>query len=229
MKSHQIVQLSTSDINNQEPVTTSLVIAKEFKKLHKNVLKDIRELENSLNEINIDGLKIEPIEYIDNANKKNIYYNINRDMFVLLVMGYTGKKALKFKVNFVNAFNLMEKELITKKTTRHLGVSIRRSLTDSIRDNVSDQGSFKKFAYGNYTGIVYKKVTGMKNKQLRERYNIPKGATIRDYFDLETLEKIQKLESKIANFIEMIEETDDKLVYAQVKKYLDKMDNIKST
>ena len=86
-------------------VTTSLIVAEVFGKEHKNVVRDIESLNCS------DGfnkLNFEPIEYIDSKGRKQKAYEITKDGFTFLVMGYTGEKAGQFKETFINEFNKRE-------------------------------------------------------------------------------------------------------------------------
>ena len=94
----------------------------------------------------------------------------------------------------------------------------------SIKNNVSEEGNFKNFAYSNYTKMVYRKVLGTTVKKYKELNNIAPNKNISDYFDNEQLEQVQDLESKIAAYIEMRSTgTDNKEVYAEVKKYVDSL------
>lgn len=52
--------------------------------------------------------------YADSWNRSKPMYRLNRDGFMLLVMGYTGKKALLVKLRFLAAFNTME-ELLSER------------------------------------------------------------------------------------------------------------------
>jgi anti-repressor protein len=89
-------------------VTTSLLVAQKFKKEHKDVLEIIRNLtaENSA----VKSLFYEMI-YTSDRNRQYPMFAMTRDGFSLLVMGFTGKEALNFKMDFINAFNAMEKQL----------------------------------------------------------------------------------------------------------------------
>lgn len=92
-------------MKHQQAVTSSLQVADVFEKEHKNVLRDIHSLE-------IDRLNFEQMFFEGNEpdsygrNRKVIY--MNRDGFTLLAMGFTGKKALDFKLKYIMAFNQME-------------------------------------------------------------------------------------------------------------------------
>jgi Rha family phage regulatory protein len=203
---NELVQLTTQDIKKSIPVTSSRTIAEEFGKLHKTVLRDIRELikdlEESLPKERFSGYKLVPVDYDDEKGEKRPEYLINKDLFVMLVMGYTGKKALIIKDNYIQQFNFMERELLARSQTRYIGKSARKSLTESIKLFCKDDSNFKSFAYNNYTKLIYKKITGMNCVKLKEIRKIPKGSNIRDYLTIEELERCQELESKIASIIE---------------------------
>lgn len=88
-------------------VTSSQIIAAYFNKEHRNVLADIREIlaaENS-------AAKFFYTASFLNRGKRYPMYFMNRDGFSLLAMGFTGKKALEWKIRYIQAFNEMEKKL----------------------------------------------------------------------------------------------------------------------
>lgn len=94
--------------NNGKPTTTSLIVADIFGKEHKNVIRDIENLSCSEN---FNRLNFELIYYKDKMNREQKAYQMTKDGFSFLVMGYTGDKAGKFKEDFINAFNQMEQAL----------------------------------------------------------------------------------------------------------------------
>jgi anti-repressor protein len=87
-------------------VTTSLLIAEKFDKEHKDVLEAVRNLvaKNSAAKFFVESS-------YENRGKQYPMYIMNRDGFSLLVMGFNGDKALKFKLDFIEAFNQMENSL----------------------------------------------------------------------------------------------------------------------
>lgn len=98
------------EIKNNQPVTTSLQVAEVFEKNHRDVLKAIDELKEGVAQ-NIADLFYEDT-YIHHQNKQEYRQMImNRDGFTLLAMGFTGSKALKFKLDYINAFNQMENQI----------------------------------------------------------------------------------------------------------------------
>lgn len=106
------------EVNNEQVVTTSLVVAESFGKRHDHVLQDIKNLttENS-------GVKnmFEKTTYTNSRNREYPMYYINRDGFTLLAMGFTGKEALQFKLDFLNQYNRMEEYIRRNDTIVNIG------------------------------------------------------------------------------------------------------------
>lgn len=97
-------------IQNDQIKTDSQKVAKVFGKLHKNVL---RAIENLKAECDPDfyQLNFEPVIIEYSNGKGGIQqapaYNLTKDGFTLLVMGFIGKQAFQFKVDYIKAFNQM--------------------------------------------------------------------------------------------------------------------------
>lgn len=85
-----------------QDVTTSLIIAEVFGKSHDDVLKAIRSLDCP-DEFSLGNFT--ESEYINERGRKYTAYEITRDGFTFLAMGFRGKKAAKFKIDFINEFN----------------------------------------------------------------------------------------------------------------------------
>lgn len=83
-------------------VTTSLKVAEKFGKRHDGVLRDIENLSCSA-EFNLHNFV--EISYRDAMNRDQKAYEMTKDGFSFLVMGYTGREAGKFKEDFIRAFN----------------------------------------------------------------------------------------------------------------------------
>lgn len=104
-------------IGNNQAITTSLKIAESFEKSHKHVLESIDSIRGRAAEKSANLFY--QSEYIHPQNKQTYrMYLINRDGFTLLAMGFKGKRALEFKLKYIEAFNQMEKQLrLTTPTT----------------------------------------------------------------------------------------------------------------
>jgi anti-repressor protein len=89
--------------------TDSLRVAEKFGKYHKHVMEIIRSLRTDENPAVLVMFK--ESTYLNEQNKAQPMFTMNRDGFSLLVMRFTGKKALKFQIEFIGAFNAMEQQL----------------------------------------------------------------------------------------------------------------------
>lgn len=115
-------------INSNQVVTDSRSVAEHFEKQHKHVLEAIDNLvaENSATK---NMFYETSREYRGQSFR---YFLMNRDGFSLLVMGFTGKAALEWKLKYIDAFNAMEKTIKTPQLTpnphyrtRMIGTAIR--------------------------------------------------------------------------------------------------------
>ncbi len=95
-------------IHNGKAVTTSKDVADYFGKRHDNVLRTIENLDCSTK---FSALNFEGAEYTDEQGKQRPMFEMTKDGFVFLVMGFTGKKAAAFKEAYIEEFNRMEERL----------------------------------------------------------------------------------------------------------------------
>jgi Rha family phage regulatory protein len=93
------------------PMVSSLKVAEHFGKQHFVVLRTIKNLDIPKS---FSANNFVAVEYVDKKGEKRPAYNMTRDGFTLLAMGFTGKKAMKWKIRYIEAFNAMEKELIKR-------------------------------------------------------------------------------------------------------------------
>lgn len=170
----------------------SLYVAEFFEKNHKEVLRDIRNIAapNS-------GLSKEFAErnfalgsYKDKQNQKRPCYYLTRDGFTILVMGYKGKKALRFKELYIRRFNEMEeliKSLVKARTEFPL-------LTENIKLLHENP---KPYHFSNECDMINRIVLGKSAKQFRLENNLEKGTSIRSYLtevQINLIEKLQKVD-----------------------------------
>lgn len=187
---------------NKEDVATvsSLDIAETFGKSHRHVLEDIRRIFNTISSAEFSALFYKS-DYIGANGKKNPLYYMNRDGFTLLVMGYNGEKAMKFKLNYIKQFNEMEKALKEKITERAKGIAVRQALTLAIQES-GENDRMHGHAYSTYTDLIYKVVLGNNAKQLREKYGIGKKDNLRDYLSSEELAKVKSVEMVVSGLVD---------------------------
>ena len=191
-------------------VIDSRTIAELFGKPHNNVLKDIKRLLE-----NIDGLenggevKFYRSSYTSIQNKKLPLYYLNESAFTLLVMGYTTKNAMQFKLNYIKHFNDMKNQLLHLQECR----TECPTLTSAIQRLESEN----PFIYSNEFNMINKIVLGCSTKEFRELHGIKKGDSIRPYCTDEQLKAIRHLQSYDAVLVDVIK--DYNLRKAQLELY----------
>lgn len=187
-------------INKTEmTVVTSLDVAETFEKNHRDVMESIRGIERSISTAEFSAL-FHLDSYKASNGKINPMYLMTRDGFTLLVMGYTGEKAMKFKLAYIKQFNAMESQLIGKRIEREKGIAVRQSLTKALQQSTENE-RMHGHAYSNYTNCIYKVLFGKNAKQLQEEFGIEKREKLRDQFTAEELQAIQHMESLVSGLV----------------------------
>lgn len=122
------------------PITTSLAIAKTFGKNHFDVLKAIKTLDTPKD---FTDRNFSLSEYEDSTGRKLPMYQITRDGFTFLAMGFNGKRVTEFKIAYLEAFNKME-EALKKQAYAGIEQKLRTQLAlpdPSIIANAKKQGA----------------------------------------------------------------------------------------
>ena len=146
---------------NDQVLTTSLKVAEVFEKEHKHVLDAVRKLFTAEN----SAVKqmFQESTYLNERNQSQPMFVMNRDGFTLLAMGFNGKKALDFKIAYIDAFNKMEAELKSQQTKQ---LSAAESLLQSVQLLVAHERQLAILEHNqkNMQGAIsslYDKVYGM--------------------------------------------------------------------
>jgi len=138
--------------------TTSLLVAQKFEKRHDDVLKAIKNLECSSE---FRARNFADSSYQSAQNKVMPMYIITRDGFTFLVMGFTGSMASKFKEEYINEFNRMEK-LLRNSTPALIPTYQARILSEPTKDlphshwSIFDQSHHIMLSIEKYIGSVNK-------------------------------------------------------------------------
>jgi len=182
-------------------ITTSRHVAKIFEKRHDHVLRDIENIISSLKSEESNSLpKIgEPNQIAPDFSGTNFIkshyksrgkeypeYLLTRDGFTLLAMGFTGEKALRFKMAYIQRFNEMEEQLESLRTAR----LEFPELTDAIKATKENP---KHYHFTNEVNMINRIVLGMSAKQFREKHGIT-GNSIRPYLNAEQIKAIERLQ-----------------------------------
>lgn len=115
-------------MKDQQAVTTSLKVAAAFNKNHRDVLEAITaKIDSAENSAQLKSMFVAGA-YKDKSGKSNKMYYMNRDGFTFIAMGFTGRKADGFKLQYIQAFNQMESHI-----KQFGGFTIPGSLPDALR------------------------------------------------------------------------------------------------
>lgn len=167
----------------------SLFVAEFFDKQHKHVLRDIAKITEPTSGLSEEFVKNNFAKdlYKDKTGRKLPCYHMTRDGFTMLVMGYTGTKAMRFKELYIKRFNEMEDFIKTL-------VSARQEfplLTENIKllhDNP------KPYHFSNECDMLNRIVLGMSAKQFKLANGIEKGKSIRPYLSKEQIDMLETLQ-----------------------------------
>nr|DAI96893.1 MAG TPA: regulatory protein [Bacteriophage sp.] len=118
---------------NDQVLTNSLLVAEKFGKRHADVIRSIDNILNTEDELLNAKMRLAFVSttYEDSTGKSNPAYIMNQKGFSILVMGWNGIKALKFKNEFYDAFEAMERSLKEIKTPQTYAEALRR-LADEV-------------------------------------------------------------------------------------------------
>ncbi len=172
--------------------TTSRDLARVFDKRHDDVLRQIdRVIRDTDKEWTDRNFAVS--RYKDQSGKKNKQYNMTRKGFSLVAMGFTGKKAMEFKVKYIEAFENMF-ELISSRMLSKNGYKI---MTAAIADNIGDD----RFIFAEEANRVNRAVLGMSSAEFNQIHGLKNGETPRDAIVKEKLEQIDDAQRLNANLI----------------------------
>lgn len=157
-------------IHHEIAVCDSLQVAEKFEKRHDKLLFEIERMYSGLIGEGCPQNGGDPLflksSYIHPQNKQRYpKYYMTRDGFTLLAMGFTGQKALEWKLKYINAFNRMESIIREKQTpawqeSRQTGITTRKKETDAIKrlcEYATAQGSkHPERLYTAYTKLANK-------------------------------------------------------------------------
>ena len=156
------------NIKKAKIITTSVKIAEYFNRRHDNILRAIEKLDCSES---FKLLNYEVTYFNDKSNRMTKLYNITKDGFLFLVMGFRGEKAAEIKEAFINEFNekskFIENMIINYnseewKQTRNENKKIRLKETDEIKKMIEyarENGSENADNYyTHFSNLIWKKL-----------------------------------------------------------------------
>ncbi len=211
------------EVKHGEPMTNSYILAKAFGIPHNDLLKKVRVLGGEIIPARFNQMYRS--EFREVRGREYETYSMNRDGYMFLVMNISTKKAHTKKLEFIDAFNAMEKALLKLefnsgddgwKKQRLQSTAARLETTDVIKEFVeyaTKQGSKSaKFYYKHYTNATYKALGLIQHKR-------PK---LKDTLDMMELSQLMVAENVAKQSIRkhMASGEDYKSVFVLVKQDL---------
>ncbi|WP_338213832.1 phage regulatory protein/antirepressor Ant [Companilactobacillus muriivasis] len=124
-------------LKNKEPVTSSLQVAESFNKEPSKVNRSIEQIIEESGSPKVASEMFVQGMYLNRGKEYPMYY-MNRDGFTLLAMGFNGKKAIQFKIKYIEAFNQMEDQI------KNGGFNIPTSMSEALRLAANQQDQIEQ-------------------------------------------------------------------------------------
>lgn len=194
----------------EEPYTTDEVIAKYSENNLKSVKNLIRDNKADLEEFGVLRFeKAKPQKGSKGGRPKKTYL-LNEQQATLLITYLDNTEPVRrFKKALVRQFYEMKNELYARRMERQKEKSVRKSMTDVIKEL-----GLSSHYYKHYTDLVYKTALGFNAKQLREAREVSKKSTILDFLTSEEIEAVNKREQQVATLLTL------KMDYDTIKSIL---------
>ena len=129
---------------SNQPLTNSKLVAEVFGKEHRNVVRDIKNLIEGGVLKNEQTQMFEETTYINEQNKQSYpMFIMNQDGFTLLAMGFNGKKAMEFKLKYIEAFNAMKRQIEQSKP------SVPQTYLEALKSLVKAEEEKQQLAFEN--------------------------------------------------------------------------------
>jgi Rha family phage regulatory protein len=174
----------------------SRMVAERFGKNHKDVLRLIRQ--HCSNDSGYSREFIErnfaPNTYKDPIGRKLPCFMLTREGFAVVVMGFTGPEADRFKEWFVNRFIEMERQLIALQSNRDMHPQLMEAIRLAHKDR-------KPYHYSYELNMLNRIVTGMTAKEFREAYGLRKDESLRPHMTTDQLKLMDTLQQFDCGFV----------------------------
>lgn len=172
-----------------KPIVSSRHVSEVFAKEHSKILRSIANITESKSGLSQDftDRNFVDSEYKDSTGRKLPEYLLTRDGFVMLVMGFTGKKAMQFKEAYIKAFNEMEQYIQALNTARLDFPELTQAILE-VHETP------RHYHFSNEMDMINRIVLGMTAKQYKEAHGLGNVKSIRPYLSAEQLHYIALLQ-----------------------------------
>lgn len=168
----------------------SLQIAETFEKRHADVLRDIEKLTEPASGLSerFGERNFALSSYKSKQGKKLPCYYVTRDGFTVLVMGYTGAKAMRFKEAYIARFNEMEYFIKSLQSAKMEFPAFTNAIMEAHEEP-------KHYHFSNEINMINRIVLGVTAKQFKAQNGLDKSInSIRPYLDAEQIQAVEELQ-----------------------------------
>lgn len=177
-------------------MTDSLKVAHYFNKQHKNIL---RILDNLGCSPDFWWLNFKPSKYKDERGKMQPVVFMTYDGFTLLVMGFTGKKAMQFKEQYIKEFNEMKRWINNRANVKANQVR----MNDAIQYRLEQTGKDDPHIFSRENNLVYVVALGKSRKKWLADNGYPVDSDIRQFLSADELNLVDMLLSENAVMLKL--------------------------
>ncbi|GBD80492.1 Phage protein [Tetragenococcus halophilus subsp. halophilus] len=196
---------------DEEPFTTSEIIAEQAGIGHHTVTRLIRKYQKDLEEFGVNGFEIHKPTKGSKGGRPTKVYHLNEEQATLLITYLDNTEPVRtFKKELALQFFSMKDELMKRQALREMEKSTRLALTDAIKD----WSYVNNWSYKQITDLICKTITGRNTKQLKQERNVPSDVSATDIYTSEEMVKYEHLEHKVITLLEL------DVTYEQVKDVL---------
>ena len=167
---------------------SSLQVSEEFKKEHKNVLADIRNLDCSddFRQLNFQLIR-RTVDLGNERYRKDPMFLMTKNGFIFLVMGYRGKKAAAIKETYIKRFDDMERFIKNYVHSREEFVPFTQAIMDAHENP-------KSYVYSNEINMINRIVLGMDAKHFKVLHGLGEVQSIRPFLNEKQARVIRELQ-----------------------------------
>lgn len=198
-----------SQLIDEVPFTTSLVIAKCAEVEHRAVRQLINKYKSRLASMGKVTSKMSKIN--EGRGRKTKIYHLNevQSTFVITLLKNT-EKVVDFKEELSKQFFAMKNELTKRQVLKEMEKPIRKDLTNAIKNWCH----FNQYSYNQITDLICKIITGKITRCLKKERGVEGKVSATELYSAEELEKYQKLEGQVISLLEL------GLTYGDMKEIL---------
>lgn len=161
----------------------------------------LRSISNLYNKYENDLREYSVVIRLVSTDGKTYKTRLFNEQGIYMIIKFSNQpKAIKFYKAVAKILEKLRKGELARFVAHERSKEARKELTDVIRDELPDSPN-KKWAYKNYTDLIYKVVIGRTAKQIRQQNNLEEGVPIKNYLTVDELKQLKKADSLVRGLL----------------------------